>query len=35
MTHFHDAKIKEALIEIAPQEKDTINATKYGEIAGS
>ncbi|KAL7793097.1 carbonic anhydrase [Trichoderma ceciliae] len=35
MTHFHDAKIKEALLEIAPQEKDTINASKYGEIVGS
>ncbi|EHK18195.1 uncharacterized protein TRIVIDRAFT_44787 [Trichoderma virens Gv29-8] len=34
MTHYHDATIKEALIEIAPQEKDTINASKYGEIAG-
>ncbi|KAF2647318.1 carbonic anhydrase [Lophiostoma macrostomum CBS 122681] len=35
MTHFHDAEIKKALIEIAPQEKDAINATKYGEIVGS
>ncbi|RFU77119.1 hypothetical protein TARUN_5100 [Trichoderma arundinaceum] len=35
MTHYHDSRIKEALIEIAPQEKDTINASKYGEIAGS
>jgi carbonic anhydrase len=34
MTHYHDARVREALIEIAPQEKDTINATKYGEIVG-
>lgn len=34
MTHYHDSRIKEALVEIAPQEKDTINASKYGEIAG-
>ncbi|KAM0457250.1 hypothetical protein ACHAO4_003047 [Trichoderma viride] len=35
MTHFHNADIREALLEFAPQEKETINATKYGEIAGS
>ncbi|KAL6872979.1 carbonic anhydrase [Trichoderma novae-zelandiae] len=35
MTHFHDARVREALIRIAPQEKETINATKYGEITGS
>ncbi|KAI5456867.1 carbonic anhydrase [Mariannaea sp. PMI_226] len=35
MTHFHDADIRKALLEIAPQEKETINASKYGEIAGS
>lgn len=35
MTHFHDARVREALIQIAPREKDTINATKYGEITGS
>ncbi|UKZ92819.1 uncharacterized protein TrAFT101_007752 [Trichoderma asperellum] len=35
MTHFHDANIREALLDFAPQEKETINATKYGEITGS
>ncbi|KAL7809705.1 carbonic anhydrase [Trichoderma aethiopicum] len=35
MTHFHDARVREALIQIAPQEKETINATKFGEITGS
>ncbi|PTB66914.1 carbonic anhydrase [Trichoderma citrinoviride] len=35
MTHFHDARVREALIKFAPQEKETINATKYGEITGS
>lgn len=35
MSHFHDDEIKEALIKIAPQEEDTINASKYGEIVGS
>ncbi|KAH6608572.1 hypothetical protein Trco_001918 [Trichoderma cornu-damae] len=34
MTHFHDSRIREALVEIAPQEKDAINASKYGEIVG-
>ncbi|KAH8911507.1 carbonic anhydrase [Coniochaeta sp. PMI_546] len=35
LTHFHDADIKDELIKIAPQEKDTINTSKYGEIVGS
>ncbi|KAK1241384.1 hypothetical protein MKX08_001358 [Trichoderma sp. CBMAI-0020] len=35
MTHFHNADIREALLEFAPQEKEIINATKYGEITGS
>jgi hypothetical protein len=34
LSHFHDADIKETLIKIAPQEKDTIDASKYGEIVG-
>lgn len=32
MTHFHDADIKKALVEIAPQEKASIEASKFGEI---
>jgi len=35
MTHFHDDAVKEALIEIAPHEKDRIQASKFGEINGS
>jgi carbonic anhydrase len=35
MTHFHNADIRKALLEFAPQEEETINATKYGEITGS
>lgn len=35
MTHFHDAEVRKALIENAPQEKETIKATRYGEILGS
>jgi carbonic anhydrase len=35
MTHFHDADIKKALLEIAPEEKDVIEASKYGEIKTS
>jgi carbonic anhydrase len=35
MTHFHDSAIKKALIEIAPEEKDSIEASKFGEITGS
>jgi hypothetical protein len=32
MSHFHDHTIKEALIELAPQEKSSIEAMKFGEI---
>ncbi|EGR51433.1 uncharacterized protein TRIREDRAFT_104318 [Trichoderma reesei QM6a] len=35
MTHFHDARVREALVKIAPQEEETINTTKFGEITGS
>ena len=35
MTHFHDAAIEEALLQIAPQEKASIEASKFGEIKGS
>ncbi|PVH78708.1 carbonic anhydrase [Cadophora sp. DSE1049] len=35
MTHFHDAAIKKALIEIAPGEKEGIEGSKFGEITGS
>ncbi|KAE8445839.1 hypothetical protein EG329_012762 [Mollisiaceae sp. DMI_Dod_QoI] len=35
MTHFHDADIKKALLEIAPEEGASIEAAKYGEITGS
>jgi carbonic anhydrase len=35
MTHFHDHKIREALVEIAPGDADAINSTKFGEISGS
>jgi carbonic anhydrase len=33
MTHFHDADIKKALLEVAPKEKTLIDSTKFGEIA--
>ena len=35
MTHFHDDAIKEALTELAPEEKSSIEASKFGEITGS
>ena len=35
MTHFHDETIKKALIEIAPEEKESIEASKFGEITKS
>jgi carbonic anhydrase len=35
MTHFHDDAIKEALLQIAPGEKVSIEASKFGEIKGS
>jgi len=35
MTHFHDDQIKNALSEIAPQEKDRIETMTFGEIKNS
>jgi carbonic anhydrase len=35
MTHFHDDAIKEALLQIAPEGKASIEASKFGEIKGS
>jgi hypothetical protein len=35
MTHFHDNQVKEALLDIAPQEKESIESSKFGEITGS
>ncbi|KAH8789143.1 carbonic anhydrase [Hyaloscypha finlandica] len=35
MTHFHDDAIKETLLQIAPGEKVSIEASKFGEIKGS
>jgi carbonic anhydrase len=35
MTHFHDGAIKEALTELAPEEKSSIEASEFGEITGS
>lgn len=35
MTHFHDSKIREALLEIAPGDGEAIKSTKFGEVAGS
>jgi carbonic anhydrase len=35
MTHFHDADIKKALIELAPDEKEAIEQAAFGEIKGS
>ncbi|KAF1998102.1 hypothetical protein P154DRAFT_524405 [Amniculicola lignicola CBS 123094] len=35
MTHFHDDAIKKALIELAPEVKESIEASKFGEITGS
>jgi carbonic anhydrase len=35
MTHFHDAEIKKALSELAPQEKESIEGSKFGEITTS
>jgi carbonic anhydrase len=34
MTHFHDAEVKKALLEIAPAEKSLIDGMKFGEIKG-
>ena len=35
MAHFHDDAIRTALLEIAPEEKSLIEASKFGEIKGS
>jgi carbonic anhydrase len=35
MTHWHDSDIKKALLELAPSDKDKIEAQKFGEIKGS
>jgi carbonic anhydrase len=35
LTHYDDADVKKALMEIAPQEKDYIEGLKYGEIKTS
>ncbi|KAJ6108332.1 hypothetical protein N7523_009655 [Penicillium sp. IBT 18751x] len=35
LTHFHDADIKKALLEIAPHEQGVIEASQFGEITGS
>lgn len=32
MTHFHDADIKNALLEVAPAEQSQINSSHFGEI---
>jgi carbonic anhydrase len=34
MTHFHDNTIKEALLQIAPEEKESIEDPRFGEITG-
>jgi hypothetical protein len=33
MSHYHDKEIREALIEIAPNEKSLIEGMTFGEIA--
>jgi carbonic anhydrase len=35
MTHFHDEEIKKALLELAPDEAESIRQSKFGEITGS
>jgi hypothetical protein len=35
VTHFHDKAIREALMEIAPAEKERLAKMKFGEITGS
>jgi carbonic anhydrase len=32
LTHVHDADVKKMLLEVSPQEKDTIESMKFGEI---
>jgi hypothetical protein len=34
MTHFTDARIKTALLEVDPNAKDLIESMKFGEITG-
>lgn len=35
MTHYHDADVRKALAEIAPDAKESIEAMKFGEITAS
>lgn len=35
MTHFHDATIKQALLDIAPADEAAIGKAHFGEITGS
>lgn len=35
LTHFHDSKIQQALLELAPTDKAAIEAAQFGEITGS
>lgn len=35
MTHFHDEAIRQALMEIAPEEKERLAKMEFGEITGS
>lgn len=35
MTHFHDSTIQKALVDLAPDEKESIEASQWGEITGS
>jgi carbonic anhydrase len=32
MTHYHDADVKKALLDIAPNSKEEIEAYSFGEI---
>jgi hypothetical protein len=32
LTHYHDADIKQALLEIAPEDKERIEVARFGEI---
>jgi carbonic anhydrase len=33
MTHYHDADVKKALLEVNPEAKELIESLKFGEIA--
>lgn len=35
LTHFHDVKIQQALLEMAPLDETEIKAARFGEITGS